>query len=269
MQRSFSLLVAVVFSGSLLAGLAGCGSGATVMQPDSDAAQEKPGPRGKKDRILLTKGKPGKGAAAVREKSGDSKGRPEGEGFHLPSDRGGKLLGTLLPPHRQAPPAPSGFGSGPQRTSPATFLTGPELPLPPSRAELPGARLDPPTRALRPRALPDDTPLGGNWPNPRLPERTELPNASRVRLPSTRVNQPLDLPLLSQMLLDRASLNDPTLPMSNRAAMRGKIPPRTAPAPFLRENLPDPFEHRQVIRLRKRPKEDQVPAGQGSSKPVK
>jgi hypothetical protein len=83
------------------------------------------------------------------------------------------------------------------------------------------------------------------------------------------VDRPLDLPLLSHALQDRASLTDPTLPMSTKAAMRAKIPPRTTPAPFVRETLPDPFEHRQVIRLRKQPKEDQVPLGQGSSKPAK
>jgi hypothetical protein len=46
-------------------------------------------------------------------------------------------------------------------------------------------------------------------------------------------------------------------------------PPRTAPAPFQRVSLPDPFEHRQAVRLRKPPKEDEVPAGQGSSRPAK
>jgi hypothetical protein len=266
MKHSF---LSFVIYGCMAAGLAGCARSTAVMQPDSDAAQRKPGPRAKKDKILLVKGKPKKDAAVVREKSSDSKSQPEGRGFHLPPDRGGKLLGTLLPPHRHAPPAPSGFGSGPSRTPTPTFVSTPDLPLPPSQATLPGPRLGPPAKALHPRALPDDTSLTGNWPSPRLPQRSDLPDSARVRMPSPRVDRPLDLPLLSQALPDRASLTDPTLPMSTKAAMRGKIPPRTTPAPFVRENLPDPFEHRQVIRLRKQPKEDQVPLEQGSSKPAK
>jgi hypothetical protein len=270
MKHSFSLLITGFFSGYMFTCLAGCGGGTRVIQPDSDAAEEKPGPDGKKGQALAAKKKPRKDDSTVREKNGGkANGDPEGKGFHLPADRGGKLLGALLPPHRQAVPAPSDFAGGPHRSAPARFVDVPEMPLPPNRADLPGARLDPPTRTLRPRALPDDTSLTDQWPNPRLPERSDLPDAARVRLPSAKVSQPLDLALLSQAIPDRVPLTDPTVPISTAAAMAGKIPPRTTPAPFLRQNLPDPFEHRQAIRLRKQPKEDQVPIGQGSSRPVK
>jgi hypothetical protein len=175
----------------------------------------------------------------------------------------------MLPPHRHAPPLPAGFADQPRRPAPLRLTQQADLPLPPNRAELPGPRLDPPTGSLRPRALPDDSSLTGHWPNPQLPERAELPDAARVRVPSARVNQPLELPLLAQALPDRALLTDPTLPISAAAALAGKVPPRTTPAPFQRVTLPDPFEHRQTVRLRKPPKEDEVPAGQGSSRPAK
>jgi hypothetical protein len=271
MKRSFSLWIAVISSVSLVAGLSGCGGGPKVIAPDADAGQEKPGPQGKnRGKAVAGKAKPKRDSGTAQAKSdGDDKSPPEGKGFHLPDDKGGKLLADLLPPHRLAPPAPSGHVAGPERSAPARFPEKPDLPLLPNQADLPQPRLEPPARSLRPRTVLGADALTGLLPDPLLPHQQELPDAARVRVPSPEINHASALPTLAQPLPDRAPVTDPTVDISTKAAMVGSVSPRTTPAPFLRLNLPDPFEHRQVIRLRKRLKEDRVPLAQGSSRPAK
>ena len=81
----------------------------------------------------------------------------------------------------------------------------------------------------------------------------------RFRLPSADVNQPVPLPVLARPAPDRAPLDDPTADASWTAAVAAAPPVRTAPVPFLRLNLPDPFELRDAIRLRHPPAEDPLP----------
>jgi hypothetical protein len=54
-------------------------------------------------------------------------------------------------------------------------------------------------------------------------------------------------------------LGDPTPEVSLAAVLAQPVPVRSAPAPFLRLNLPDPFEHAQAVRLRTLPAEDPTP----------
>src|SRR5262249_53072978 len=79
------------------------------------------------------------------------------------------------------------------------------------------------------------------------------------RLPSPDVNRPVALPPLAQPVLDRAALDDQTSAASLDAALAAPVPQRSAPAPFLRLTLPDPFEHRQTVKLRAIPPEDLMP----------
>jgi hypothetical protein len=47
---------------------------------------------------------------------------------------------------------------------------------------------------------------------------------------------------------------------SRAAALSGSLPNRVTPAPFVRQHIPDPFEHRKALRLR-------PPAAEESSPP--
>jgi hypothetical protein len=78
-------------------------------------------------------------------------------------------------------------------------------------------------------------------------------------VPSPDVNQPVPLPPLALQVVERPGQEDPTAEYS-QAAVRATPPPvRTTPAPFQRLTLPDPFEHRQNVRLANPPAEDAKP----------
>jgi hypothetical protein len=72
----------------------------------------------------------------------------------------------------------------------------------------------------------------------------------RLRVPSLDGNKSVDLPPMAQPLPDRAPVTDPTLSASREAVLSAAMPARKKPAPYLRVTLPDPFEHRDTVRLR-------------------
>jgi hypothetical protein len=95
------------------------------------------------------------------------------------------------------------------------------------------------------------------------PERVavqHLAGGAPIRLSAPDVNQPPPLPILANPGIDRASLDDPTADESLKSALSAVPPIRSNPAPFLRLNLPDPFENAQTVRLRAMPPEDHGPA---------
>ncbi len=95
-----------------------------------------------------------------------------------------------------------------------------------------------------------------------------LPEGERIRLPAANLNQPAPLPVLAQPLPDRASLDDPTTEVSLAEAVMGVVPPRTTPAPFQKQTLPDPFEFRQPVgRSALAPGDEEVPATTRSPRP--
>ncbi len=295
MNKRLRTLAVLVYSGGLAVGLAGCGSRAPG-EPEPVAAVKAPPPRGKKavarakspqskratdagQEPIVAKpaASPGKKPlqTVVAAKPVDPENRPAPKakeekaltgGFVLPDDPGGKLLATLLPPHRLAPPVSTGFARGPRRLAGLRSLEEPTLPVPPNLSALPRPRLEPAARPVRPRGLTTDLPLGWYRSGPETPQRPELPAAARVRLPSVDVNRPVELPILALAQPDRAPPTDPTFDASLAAAIAATVPPRTSPAPFLRLTLPDPFEHRQAVQLREPPREDAVPLNQGSSR---
>jgi hypothetical protein len=265
MKYSSRLLVSLLFSGLLAQGLTGCGGRTQVVSPADEADD---GNNSLKDE---KKGKAGAKARAKGENSPESDeedANPSGQGFHLPGDRGGQWLADKLPPHRNAPLAPSGVAAEPQRRPGTANFDPPELPLPPNGAELPQPPLDTTSRPLRPHAMPGDGPLDWNRADPVGPRAKKLPEARRVRLPHVDVDEPLPLPALGQAQPDRAPLTNPTSDISRKAATAGSVPARTTPAPFIRTDLPDPFENQKVIRLRKPPPEE-LPKNIGSQPPVK
>jgi hypothetical protein len=177
---------------------------------------------------------------------------PADEDFRFPDDKGGQMLAKSLPPERPAPPAEA--PSGQRRLPGSPALEQPGLPLPPNQG--PVARLPASSRTpLRPRHLPDEVPLHGQRLDPPPPEGLTLPAGERVRLPGVDVNQPMPLPVLAVPAPDRASQGDPTADFSTAAAQSAAPPMRTGPVPFQRPGPPDPFEHRDAVRLRAPPDE--------------
>jgi hypothetical protein len=96
----------------------------------------------------------------------------------------------------------------------------------------------------KPRPLPEELPILRGRLEPIMPQARILPAGDRVRLPSVDARQPLPLPILAHPIIDRAPLDDVTSDASQAAALAAPPPVRTAPAPFIKMNLPNPFENR-------------------------
>ena len=144
--------------------------------------------------------------------------------------------------------APAAAPNPPPRKS-SRVSDKPEVPLV-SPAILPPAPPKPEARPVRPRTLPEETPLVRTFNQPEAPQAVSLPAQSLIRLWSWDVHEPLPLPILGIGQRDRASLADPSLDASVAAAQAKLEPARSQPVPFQAANLPDPFEHAQTIRLR-------------------
>ncbi len=136
----------------------------------------------------------------------------------------------------------------------ALLVVADHLPLPPPRA-VPRPELMTSSRPIRPPALPEGVPLAYDQSHPTLPGRIELPAGERVRVPSVDVNEPLALPKLTARPVPAAPADDPTA----AAALSAAPPRRDRPAPFLRLTLPNPFEHRDALRLPRLAEDAQPP----------
>lgn len=187
-----------------------------------------------------------------------------GDKFEFPADKGGKLLGETLRPGQKAadapatPPAPRPLVAPPAVARPEVQLSLPPL-------GLPRPTLTPKAPPLRPHILPEEAPLSAYRSDPRAVRPIYLAHGALVVVPSADVNLPPWLPFLASLGIDRAPTDDPTGEDSQKIALSAAIPIRANPAPFLRLNLPDPFENGQVVRLRALPPEDPTP----SAGPVK
>jgi hypothetical protein len=173
-----------------------------------------------------------------------------------PVDRGSKLASEMLAPgaNDRAQPAAA---SSPQR-KPARDLQEPAV-LPPSSVSLPHPLFEKRGKVAGPVLLEEPAPLFDQLALQHLPEQPHLAVGPRSRIPSPDVNQPIPLPLLGQPAQDKASLDDPTLDASTAMALALSPPLRINAAPFLRLVLPNPFENRDAIRLRKEIEEDTTP----------
>lgn len=67
------------------------------------------------------------------------------------------------------------------------------------------------------------------------------------------------LPSLGQPQVERAGLEDPTTAVSFALALATQIPDRNIPAPFVKHNLPDPFENRLSLPARLGQADQQLP----------
>jgi hypothetical protein len=179
--------------------------------------------------------------------------------FQFPDDRGGKLLETLLAPSEQGRDRLDAR-TRPRRPPASASLENPSPSLPLSQTQPRPVKLEKPLPALQPNPVRDGLPLEDYRGSPRLPQVMALAAGPRTRLPSPDVNKPLPLPILASQVLDRASLDDPTGDASLAAALALSPAPKTTPAAFSRRSLPDPFEHRDTVKLRKPPAEESTPS---------
>lgn len=153
----------------------------------------------------------------------------------------GKAAGTTMPAN---PP--------PRKLQPS--VERPELPLK-SVPVLPPAPPKLPTKSVHPRNLPEEAPLVRVFFQPDPPQAVTMATAPLIRLWSWNVDVPQPLPILSAGIRDRASLGDVSLEASVAAAQAKLSPARSQQVPFQPQNLPDPFENSQTIRLRNPPDE--------------
>ncbi|MBY0526281.1 MAG: hypothetical protein K2R98_23005 [Gemmataceae bacterium] len=190
-----------------------------------------------------------------------------GDRFTFPADKGGQALSELLrPPLKLSDDAQAQPGPRPLVVPPA--VANPEPTLSNSPSGVPSAKLSPKAPPLRPRVLPEEAPLTAYRSDPPPVQRQEFTPGALVRVPSRDVNEPIPLPILANPGIDRAPLDDPTAEESLKVALAATMPVRSNPAPFVRLNLPDPFENSHTVRLRSLPAEEQNPAS-GPLRPPK
>jgi hypothetical protein len=183
----------------------------------------------------------------------------ENNAFRFPDDRAGQILSKTLPP---AEKAPAGHDAPAPRHLPTpAHLDKPSLSLPPSQADMPRLPAGK-TPSLRPRPLPEEPPLVGHKTDPLVPEVQYLHAGDRIHVPSADVNKPIPLPILAQPVSNRVPRDDATSDASLAAALAATPPGRMSPAPFLKLNLPDPFENR--LRPANIPSEDVAPTHTGA-----
>jgi hypothetical protein len=185
--------------------------------------------------------------------------RQEGGQFHFAKDRGGKFLAELLPPSENLPRLASDRPTGPRPSLTPPILRRPGLPWPENQAIAATARPGLPPRLMRPRPVAEEVPLALAFPEPVTPEQPLLAAGERAREASPDLREPLPLPVLGQKQPELPAAEDPTSDASARVALAPLSLTRMKPAPFLRLNLPDPFEHRLAVRLRREPSEDPSP----------
>ncbi|MCC6417554.1 MAG: hypothetical protein IT429_04830 [Gemmataceae bacterium] len=175
------------------------------------------------------------------------------------ADRGTALVEELLRPSEQEFLDETRKGKGPRRLPGMAVLEQPAVPLPALPSTLPRLLESSTGQGTRPGAIPEESPLARDRSVPTLPQRVALPADPPVRLPTRDISQPAPLPILATPQPDRFPLIGPAPEVSAAATLAQPIPVRTEPAPFVRLNLPDPFEHAQTARLRQPVQEEPTP----------
>jgi hypothetical protein len=237
MSKSINSSVGMLLIGCLLVGESGCGQRTPAV---SDEAT---------------------GHSAVTTHHSPLTAHQPDETFPFPADRGGRLLAENLRPSDQIPPLTDEKRIGPKRQSGPTKLENPDVPLPVVAVSPPASILFQQVKGkpVRPHLLQEEAPLSRARIDIPVFGMVKLPAGPKYAWPSPDVNQPTPLPTLARPVVDRASLDDPSGNVSQAEALASRVPDRTTPAPFLRLSLPDPFEHRNTVRLRTPPPEISLP----------
>lgn len=160
--------------------------------------------------------------------------------FPFSDDAEGKLLARLLPPAHTTLLAPLPRKGPSERILPPSIIDPVSAPL--KTPLLPTLPSNPPG-ATRPMPLPEKVPIDLAPAHVVLPERITFRVGPLVKIEAPDVKQPVAVPILAQMKTDRASLDDPTIDFSNQSIISDNLPLRSTPAPFVKVNLPDPFEN--------------------------
>jgi hypothetical protein len=243
-MRVSSYTILVLVAGGLAAFLPGCGK--TPMAEDISPAV-----------LQVKKPAPQPAEKSAKTNPSDTLKSPDGEGFPYPGDNGGRLLARRLAPDQETftgeamaskPPLPERGG-----------LDHPAAAMLPSEPSMPQPTLRPGKELVRPGPLREESPLVDARNRPQLPPGPDLPVGERIRVPSPDVNQPVPLAPLAQPVSERPGQEDPTADFSQAAVRATPLPVRANPAPFERLTLPDPFEHRQTVRLTNTPAEEAKP----------
>lgn len=199
-------------------------------------------------------------------KDTEGKGNP-GTGFVFPPDSDSLFRDRLVPPADKTTLEQPNQRLVPRPMPTPRYLERPELPVPAVSPELPSLPLPTSAVAVRPHPLAEEPPLSRSFELPVAPGAEELPAGARVRLPGVDIDQPVPLPLLGQQQPEPLAGMDPTAEFSQAAALAAPLPDRVNPAPFLRLNLPDPFEHSHTVQLRQPPVEDSTPSASAQRPP--
>jgi hypothetical protein len=212
---------------------AGCGRHSTGISPESEANAAE-----SSEAVTSDQG------AAIPSKLASE--------FPFPPDKGGRLLADRLRPANQVPPLPEEKPAVSKHLAGPEKLENPDLSLPKVPVPLPSIPF-PKTKQIRPTLVEGEPPLSRQRFDLPGPAPVKLAAGPKVAWPSPDINQPIPLPILARQVTDRASLDDPSGDASLAAVLASKVPDRTAPAPFLRLTIPDPFEHRNAVRLHTTP----------------
>ena len=185
----------------------------------------------------------------------DEPKKEKGEELGLPRDKGGKLVGDLVRPTNKS----LVDELTKKRLSGPAAIERPEIAGPVYKGLPPKLAVKDQSKPVRPKPAAEGIPLSQFFGDPQLPVIVKFEGTALVKWSMPDPNEPAPLPILAQPKTDRAPLTDPTADASTDAALSGTIPVRDNPAPFLRVNLPDPFENRQTIKVRNPLPEDPTP----------
>jgi hypothetical protein len=92
------------------------------------------------------------------------------------------------------------------------------------------------------------------------PQRIEFAVGTLSKLPAVDAKQAVLLPILARRSLDRGSLEDPTTEFTAQSIINNKLPLRSLPAPFVKVDLPNPFENAEAVKVKVIVKEDPLTA---------
>lgn len=142
-----------------------------------------------------------------------------------------------------------GFATEPRPRRGPSWLEQPEVPL--TRLEALPPEVPIPARGeTRPRLSPEPAALSYYLVAAEVPQRPRLPAGPLARQDGLDPLTPPPLPTLGNYVTDRVSVGEPSLDASVALTRTPQMPARTAEVPFTPWNLPDPFEHAAVVRLR-------------------
>lgn len=172
----------------------------------------------------------------------------EGPAFRFPEDAGGKLLEKTLPPRSPWKlSGPAATGALPR--SVPVYIDDPRVPFASQPFTTPLLKVNSGT-GPRPITLSERVPQDLAHAFPEVPTKLVMPEGGLTKVPTPDVRRPAELPILARQTPDRAPLTDPTTEFTNRSVIAETLPLRTTEAPFVKVNIPDPFENAETVRPR-------------------